>query len=144
MGIGQEKPDLVVIAGDYVNHDLTVVNPMLSILKKLEMEVTEAEIADDAYSYAGGTEAWYLARAIRSRGFKARFVFKAGFTPEEGLPAIVGVRLGSIGHFIAIIEEKDGIFVVGDPMRGREEVSREELEERYEFTDFQMHITTDS
>lgn len=112
-----------------------------TILKQLGVAVTESELAAEAHSYAGGTEAWYLARAARSRGFDADFVFTPGFTPEDGLPAVVGVRLGTIGHFIPIFGQEGDRFIVGDPLRGRELLSRDELHKRYDFTGFHMRIT---
>lgn len=111
-----------------------------TILKRYGVDATESEIAAEAHSYTGGTEAWYLARAARSRGFDVDFVFTSGFTPETGLPAIVGVRLGSIGHFIPILGRDGDLFVVGDPLRGRELLSREELIRRYKFTGFHMRM----
>lgn len=111
-----------------------------TILKQLGTDATESEIAAEAHSYSGGTEAWYLARAARSRGFDVDFVFTSGFSPETGLPAVVGVRLGSIGHFIPILGRDGDLFVVGDPLRGRELLSREELNRRYKFTGFHMRI----
>ena len=112
-----------------------------TVLKQLGVPVTESELAAEAHSYAGGTEAWYLARAARSRGFDVDFVFTPGFTPEDGLPAVVGVRLGTIGHFIPILGQEGDRFIVGDPLRGRELLSRDELHERYDFTGFHMRIT---
>lgn len=111
-----------------------------TILKQLGVDSTESALAAEAHSYTGGTEAWYLARAARSRGFDVDFAFTAGFTPELGLPAVVGVRLGTIGHFIPILGQEGDQFIVGDPLRGRELLSREELEERYDFTGFHMRI----
>jgi len=111
-----------------------------TILKQLGADVTESELAAEAHSYAGGTEAWYLARAARSRGFDVNFEFSPGFSPEDGFPAMLGVRFGSTGHFIAILGKEEGKFVVGDPLRGRELLSREELEQRYDFTAFHMRI----
>lgn len=111
-----------------------------TILKQLGCDVTESELAVEAHSYAGGTEAWYLARAARSRGFEVDFAFTRGFAPEDGLPAVVGVRLGSIGHFIPILGQEGDRFIVGDPLHGRELLSREELNKRYNFTGFHMRI----
>ena len=111
-----------------------------TILKQLGVDVTESELAAEAHSYAGGTEAWYLARAARSRGFEVDFVFTPGFTPEDGLPAVVGVRLGARGHFIPILGQEGDRFIVGDPLRGQELLSRDELDERYDFTGFHMRI----
>lgn len=111
-----------------------------TILRQFGIEVTELELATEAHSYSGGTEAWYLARAVRSRGLEAQFDFEAGFSPERGLPAVVGVQLGSIGHFIAVLGQENDQFVVGDPLSGRELLSHEELQERYVFTGFHMRI----
>ena len=111
-----------------------------TVLKQFGVDVTESELAADAHSYAGGTEAWYLARAARSRGFDVDFIFTRGFTPEDCLPAVAGVRLGSIGHFIAIVGKEGDGFVVGDPLRGRELLSLDELNQRYDFTGFHMRI----
>jgi Peptidase C39 family len=111
-----------------------------TVLKHFDVDVTESELAAEAHSYMGGTEAWYLARAARRRGFSVDFVFMPGFTPEDGLPAVVGVQMGSMGHFIAILREEGDQFVVGDPLRGREMLSRGELDERYDFTGFHMRI----
>ena len=54
----------------------------------------------------------------------------------------MGVRLGSIGHFIPILGQQGERYIVGDPLRGRELLSREELEQRYDFTGFHMRIKT--
>ena len=113
-----------------------------TILRHLGGNVTEAELATEAHSYAGGTEAWYLARAARSRGFDAYFDFRTGFSPEVGLPAVVGVELGAIGHFIAILGQQGDQFIVGDPLKGRELLSLEEMQQRYTFTGFHMRIKT--
>jgi hypothetical protein len=111
-----------------------------TILKQFGADVTEAQLAAEAHSYSGGTEAWYLARVARARGLDVNFEFRPGFSAEGGLPAVVGVRLGSIGHFIAILGEEKGKFVVGDPLHGHELLSREELQQRYDFTGFHMRI----
>ena len=48
--------------------------------------------------------------------------------------------MGSIGHFIPILGQEGDRFIIGDPLRGRELLSREELDERYDFTGFHMRI----
>lgn len=111
-----------------------------TILKLLGIESTELEIAKEAHSYARGTEAWYLARAARSRGCEVEFDFRSGFSPEGGLPAVVGVRLGHIGHFIPVLGREGERFVIGDPLKGREVLTLEELEKRYDFTGFHMRV----
>lgn len=114
-----------------------------TILKLLGKDVTELEIAKEAHSYVGGTEAWYLARAIRSRGCEVDFDFRSGFSPEQGLPAVVGVSFGVTGHFIAVLGREGDGFIVGDPLRGREVMTLEELEKLYDFTGFHMRVKQD-
>ena len=53
---------------------------------------------------------------------------------------MVGVRLGLIGHFIAILGREGDRFIVGDPLIGRELLSREDMDKRYDFTGFHMQI----
>ncbi len=113
----------------------------VTILKHFGMIATEAELAAEAHSYTAGTEAWYLARAVRSRGLDVDFDVTTGFSPDRGLPAVVGVKLGVTGHFIAILGKEGDRFIVGDPLQGRELLSLAELQQRYEFTGFHMRIT---
>lgn len=111
-----------------------------TILRHFGISASEAELAAEAHSYDGGTEAWYLARAARSRGLHVAFDIQPNFAPEGGLPAVVGVRLGSIGHFIPIIGREGERFIIGDPLRGRELLTLEELRKRYGFTGFHMRV----
>ena len=111
-----------------------------TILRFLGGDATEPEIAAAAHSYAGGTEAWYLARAVRSRGFEAEFDLDSEFSPEGDLPAVVGVRLGSIGHFVPVLAQRGDRFLVGDPMIGKEWLSHDQLKQRYDFTGFHLRI----
>jgi hypothetical protein len=112
-----------------------------TILRSYGVTATESQLAREAHSYLGGTEAWYLARAVRGRGCDARFHFSSGFDPEIPFPAVAGVRLGGDGHFIAILSRDGDRFQIGDPLNGREVVSRRELLDRYDFTGFYMSIT---
>lgn len=124
-----------------------------SLLRHHGIIVTEAVIAEEAHSYTSGTEVWYLARAIRRRGLQAEFnvakgepLFlaapgRSGGKWENAGVAIVGVRFGHTGHFIALLgEDEEGKLVVGDPLRGREVLSRKELRQRYVFTGFSMQV----
>jgi ABC-type bacteriocin/lantibiotic exporter with double-glycine peptidase domain len=113
-----------------------------SILRNLDVTSSEREAAKAAFSYEGGTEAWYLARYVRSKGLVARFYFRETFTPEAGLPAMVGVRVGGMGHFIAVLAVKDGEVSFSDPMgRGMERIPMPEFRRRYKFTGFHMVVT---
>ena len=113
-----------------------------TILRSCGVTATEGEVARDAYSYAGGTEAWYLARAVRKRGCRARFFHSSGLNSNVPFPAVAGVRLNGDGHFIAVLAHQGDRFQIGDPLTGGEELSQQELLERYTFTGFYMHITT--
>lgn len=112
-----------------------------TILKQHGIAITERQIAQEAYSSARGTEAWYLARAIRNHGCSARFHFTTGFSPEMPLPVVAGVRLGPIGHFIPILSRDGDNFRIGDPLNGPETLSQAELIKRYDFTGFYLQIS---
>jgi hypothetical protein len=112
-----------------------------TILNYLGTPTKEAEIAAEAHSYIGGTEAWYLARTIRSRGCSAHFNFAAGFDPNAHFPAIVGVTIGSAGHFIAILSKEGDRYHVGDPLVGDETLSEKDLLIRYRFTGFYLSVS---
>lgn len=111
-----------------------------TILHHLGVLVSEREVARAAYTYTGGTEAWYLARYVRSQGLHARFAFKKTFAPSEGLPAVVGVMVGDCGHFIAVLEVKDDKVTFVDPMFGPDRLSLSEFKDRFTFTGFHLVI----
>jgi hypothetical protein len=73
-------------------------------------------------------------------GFVPRFDFRETFTPEVGLPAMVGVRLGGVGHFIAVLEASDGQVVCADPLVGKRHLALSEFRRHYVFTGFHMVI----
>lgn len=115
---------------------------LATILRKYRLGITEREIARAAYSYRGGTEAWYLARFARAKGMKPHFVFRRSFDPEVGLPAIVGVKIGGAGHFIAVLETGNGAVTFADPLHGRETLPLEGFYKRYHFTGFHLVVTS--
>lgn len=112
-----------------------------TILRRLGGDASEKEAARAAHTYQNGTEAWYLARYVRSKGFKAEFVFKEGFSPEVGLPAVIGVKLGDIGHFIPVLAANGKEVVIADPLQGEERIPMDEFLRRYGFTGFHMVIS---
>ena len=93
------------------------------------------------FSYEGGTEAWYLARYVRGQGFVARFEFDPAASPAVGCPAVLGVRLGGCGHFIALLEIKDDMVTFVDPLIGEEHLTVSAFQRRYDFTGFHLVIT---
>lgn len=115
-----------------------------TILRTFGLSRTETEIARAAQTYAGGTEAWYLARYIRAQGLLARFTLReAGFPTEVHPPAILGVTLDGRGHFIPLLGREGDAFLIGDPMIGPERMTRAQLESRYGFTGFALEIRSD-
>jgi hypothetical protein len=113
---------------------------LTTILRHLGVSTTERQAARAAFSYEGGTEAWYLARYARSCGLSPRFVFHHSFSLEAGQPAVVGVRLGGAGHFIAVLDVHDGRITYADPCSGERCLSLAEFQRRYDFTGFHMVI----
>lgn len=112
-----------------------------NVLHQLGVSATEYEIARAAHSYVGGTEAWYLARAVRAKGLTPRFVFRDRFDPAVGMPAIVGVRLSGLGHFIAVLRVENNLVTFVDPAWGSARVSFDEFRRRFDCTGFHMVIT---
>jgi hypothetical protein len=111
-----------------------------SILRFLGMPGSEREIAGAAFSTDRGTEAWYLARHLRSRGLVAHFDFRPTYDPAAGTPAIVGVRFGEIGHFIAVLSATADSVTYVDPLNGRHVVSLTEFLARYHFSGFHLVV----
>lgn len=112
-----------------------------TILRRFGARTSEQETARASFSSAGGTEAWYLARYVRSEGLVPRFDFRPTFSPSAGLPAVVGVRLGGAGHFIAVLEISDGQVAFADPLSGEKHMPLSKFQDHYQFTGFHMVIT---
>ncbi len=112
-----------------------------SILRMFDLEETEETLAREAFTSAGGTENWYLARALRRRGFSIRYVVSDRPVTRLPSPSVAGVSLPEgIGHFISVLDETDTEYVVGDPMYGRVSVSKSRLSDSYDFTGFFMVV----
>jgi hypothetical protein len=113
---------------------------LASILRFLGQSSSEREIAAAAHSTSTGTEAWYLARHACSCGFTPAFDFRDTFTPTIPLPAIVGVRFGSSGHFIAVLQNNGGLITIVDPLNGKRELKLADFMKFYTFTGFHMSV----
>ncbi len=112
-----------------------------SIVRFLGGTASEREIAEGSFSTKRGTEAWYLARYLRSRGLHTRFVFSPGFNPEAGLPAVVGVGVAGYGHFIAVLKIDGDRVIFADPLVGRREMTLADFRKSYLFSGFRMEVT---
>lgn len=103
------------------------------------IELNEHELARASFASAGGTENWYLVRALRARGLQPEFMRIEANPNQLPYPAIAGVRLKyatGTGHFIPILGETNGQYQIGDPMRGAETMTIARLRELYDFTGF--------
>jgi len=112
-----------------------------TLLKFLGVDIKESELAIECYTTESGTENWYISRAFRDRGFDVRYRMVSLPLYSIPYPSIAGVMVNGFGHFIPIIDYEDGIYVIGDPLIGREVISDTELLNKYKFTGFFMHIT---
>jgi hypothetical protein len=115
-----------------------------TLLKQFGVEATESELARECFTYRGGTENWYVVRALQRRGLHARTVVGPPEPPVLPVSAIAGVRLGSAsggGHFIAILSRKGNRTVVGDPLVGRITLSARQLRTRYYFTGYFLIVS---
>jgi predicted double-glycine peptidase len=112
-----------------------------TILKLYGRAASEKELAEEAFTYRGGTESWYLARALRRRGFDADFIIQRSSSESIPAPSIAGVTLGGgTGHFVAVLSSTPERVVIGDPLTGKFEISRSDLKSRYHFTGFFLVI----
>ena len=112
-----------------------------TIVSSLGKSVTAAELATESLTYAGGTENWYLVRALRKRGFTVEFRPTAPDSAEFPASAIAGVKLQQgTGHFIALISNTDSNYSGSDPLTGRFNATLAELKANYEFTGFFLVI----
>lgn len=117
-----------------------------TILRRLGLHVTERELARECFTYRGGTENWYLIRALRRRGLSARATVRGSSDPVPA-PAIAGVVLrgsaitSGAGHFIAILERSGSRITIADPLRGLEILDVAALARRYKLTGFFLEIS---
>jgi len=108
-----------------------------TLLKAFGQSASEKQLARECLTSRGGTEIWYIARAFERRGFHTQVRIQ----PQESLsppsPSIAGVVLpGGAGHFVAILNETPAEVTIGDPMKGKLVVKREDLKSYYLFTGF--------
>lgn len=99
-------------------------------------QVTEMQLARDAFTSSSGTENWYLARAIRERRHDAEFRWSSTILESS----IAGVRGAGYGHYIAVISHDASGYWIADPLIGPRHVSAAELNRRYQFTGFYLVI----
>jgi len=111
-----------------------------SILKYYGVKVPEREVAAECFTSRSGTECWYLERMFKRRGFQVLYRIENGLPTDLRLPAIAGVRVGEIGHFIAIISKNHDGFITGDPLVGKQVITTDKMSKKFVFTGFFMEI----
>ncbi len=111
-----------------------------TLLASMGINVTEKELASEAFTTSSGTENWYLKRAIERRGADCDYLLSDHPSTALPHPAIAGVKLGArAGHFVAILGETPEHYIVGEPMSGRRLLRKDRMERSgYEFTGFFM------
>lgn len=90
-----------------------------TLLHTFALSGSERDLAIEALSYQGGTESWYLIRALRRRGLNVNVKITE---PGNACPApsIAGVVLpGGAGHFIAILDQSAQELTIADPLKGK-------------------------
>lgn len=111
-----------------------------TILHHLGHPTTERDLAEAARTDGGGTLNWLLIRAIREQGFTADFRQPASVMGVKA-PAILGVGIGEVGHFIALLSVEGETLHIGEPLEGALTLSLGEFTERYDFEHFAIEIS---
>jgi hypothetical protein len=123
-------------------------------------EGSEYDICRRTYTGGAGTEFWHLARYAAEKGYKCEFLFAregAGIpTPSvayisPGAAAGWGGRAGGSNagagaaagsSYVALLGNSDGRLTVGDPQRGRAELTYGEFMERYPYSGLVLAVSS--
>jgi hypothetical protein len=84
-----------------------------------DKKVTERDLAIESWTSQSSTEAWHLARTLRHRGYRVKFLAPDGLPAKEDLPGILGTGSKMAGHFIAVLEIENGEVHYINPLGGR-------------------------
>lgn len=112
-----------------------------TIARCLGRALSEADLARESHTHAGGTENWYLTRSLRKHGFNVELVKIPPTSESFPTSAVAGVKLAQgTGHFIALLGRRGTNYLVGDPLVGKLTASLAELRTDYRFTGFFLVI----
>jgi hypothetical protein len=104
------------------SHSTCVPACVATYVRMLGGRLTEPELARAAGSTSRGTELWYLVRALRRRGYEARFGHVRSVR-NAPVPCILGVTVGQTGHVIILLgKDRHGV-TIAEPLRGRRHYS---------------------
>jgi ABC-type bacteriocin/lantibiotic exporter with double-glycine peptidase domain len=114
-----------------------------TLLRSFGIVASERELAYDSFTSRGGTEIWYLARALRKRGVGTSVVIRPRPDSDIPSPAIAGVVLpGNAGHFIAILGSDAQHVTIADPLKGELVIDKSQIQNYYRFTGFFLVLRT--
>jgi hypothetical protein len=102
-----------------------------TVIKILGGNVMEKDLAVEAGTNMRGTEIWYMMRALRKFGYKIEA--RAAKSLEEiPAPCVLGVKVGNIGHVVAVMSKNDDGIEIGEPLSGmRKHYTWQALGKRY-------------
>jgi hypothetical protein len=103
---------------------------LATILKYYNIESTEYELTKNSYTCSTGTEIWYLLRYGKRKGLDYKLNTIKNFD-ELRYPSIIGTKLITIGHFVTVLGKSEEKFIIGDPLNGKLELTKEEFESKY-------------
>lgn len=86
-----------------------------TVIRVLGGNLTERELATEAGTTERGTEIWYMMRAIRRHGYEMEPLAVKSLK-EMQAPAILGVKIGTAGHVVALISMDDASLKIADPL----------------------------
>lgn len=115
-----------------------------TLLRQHGRDVSERTLAEAAHTTAGGTECWYLVRALRALGMNVTLVATDPNPHALPWPSIAGTRLGEggSGHYVTVLGEDEHSYIIGDPLRGRVSLPRADIGKTRWFTGFFMRVDT--
>lgn len=114
-----------------------------TILHHYGIETSEEEVSRNVYLTSHGTEPWYLARYLRLRELRVRFVPVLSNPRDLPVPCIAAVRLGGkngVGHFLTVLEKTDASYTFGNPLGGRFEWTKDFTPKNYYFVGIVLHV----
>lgn len=108
-----------------------------TVLKLLDREASEEAVSRQIRMTTRGAYCWDVLRLLRKEGVHPRLVGVPVQPRDLPVPCLAVVNLGGqggISHMMCMLGETDKTFVIGDPLGGRYEWSKEKTWKHYYFT----------